>query len=174
MSQTADTIRKSMPNHVLLPQVEQLLRQGRSVRLRTRGISMLPFIIGSVDSVLLRPATAHPRRGQIVLARTLAGHYVLHRVLHTHADGSVTLRGDGNLSACEHCRADAVCGTAVSLIRPGRPDINLYSPMRRHAAAVWMRLPALLRRIVLAVFRHTYLRRMLRRFPNVSPNPHTP
>lgn len=40
----------NVPNSVLLPEVERLLREGRRVTLRTRGHSMLPFIVGCRDS----------------------------------------------------------------------------------------------------------------------------
>lgn len=58
----------NVPNSVLLPEVERLLREGRRVTLRTRGHSMLPFIVGGRDSVVLRPPTLPLQPGRIVLA----------------------------------------------------------------------------------------------------------
>jgi len=48
--------RITVPNKVLLLEVTRLLDEGQIVILRVKGNSMLPFIIGDRDSVVLQKA----------------------------------------------------------------------------------------------------------------------
>ena len=58
----------TLPNESMLSEVTSLLQTGHRVKLRARGNSMLPFITGDRDSIiLLKKKTVH--RGDIVLAR---------------------------------------------------------------------------------------------------------
>ena len=43
-----------LPNDVLLSRAEAFLKAGREVVIRTKGSSMLPFIHGDRDSVVLK------------------------------------------------------------------------------------------------------------------------
>ena len=69
-----------LPNEILLGEVERLLSQGTSVTIMTKGNSMLPFIVGERDSVVLKPYGV-PRVGDIALAHLHNGAYVLHRII---------------------------------------------------------------------------------------------
>ena len=71
--------RITLPNEVMLGSVKELLAEGQQVIIMTKGFSMLPFIVGKRDSVLLekRPSV---QPGEIALAEISPGHYVLHRV----------------------------------------------------------------------------------------------
>lgn len=108
---------KVVPNEILLDAVSKLLSDGRSVIIRTKGSSMLPFVRGGRDSVRL---SRHPdiSVGDIVLAHLGNDKYVLHRVFSIDGD-KVTLMGDGNLKGTELCRISDVCGTVDGIIRPG-------------------------------------------------------
>ena len=56
-----------VPNAILLGEVERLVSEGNSVTLMPKGSSMLPFIRGGKDSVVLvAPGELHP--GLIALA----------------------------------------------------------------------------------------------------------
>ena len=87
-----------LPNEVLLGEVERMLDEGREVLMVPKGRSMLPFIRGEVDKVLL----SKPKElkvGDIALA-WVDDRYVMHRVI--AIDGQqVTLMGDGNLQGRE-------------------------------------------------------------------------
>lgn len=139
-----------LPNDVLLPEVCGLLRQGLRVELMTRGNSMLPFIVGDRDSVVLvqTPAVGV---GDIVLAQIHPGHFVLHRV-RSIEDGVVTLQGDGNLRGTENCRIEDVCGTAVRILKPRR-EVDCNDARFRRRARRWMALPYIVRRYYLAIYR---------------------
>ena len=83
-----------------LTQVPRLLAEGKVVILkRVKGISMLPFIRGGVDSVKLRKVEGL-KVGNIVLA-IFNGRPLVHRVIAIEGN-RVTLMGDGNLEGTEH------------------------------------------------------------------------
>lgn len=104
-----------LPNEVMLDEVAQLLAEGREVVIVPKGNSMLPFIHGEVDKVVL-VKSEDPRVGDIVLAR-FGGRYVLHRVIRREGR-NVTLMGDGNLQGTEHGTVDEVKGKVVEIITP--------------------------------------------------------
>ena len=137
--------RRILPNEVLLGEVAAVLRDGREAVIAPAGDSMLPFIRGGRDRVVLRRReSAAP--GDIVLAR-IGGRYVLHRVL-ACAGGRLTLMGDGNLRGTECCDASDVLGTAVEIIRadgsrrvPGKARLwRILRPLRRILLAIYKRI----------------------------------
>lgn len=141
-----------MPNEILMGEVKRLLSQGTTVTIMTKGNSMLPFIVGERDSVVLKPYGV-PRIGDIALAQLDNGLYVLHRIIGISDTGIVTLMGDGNIRGTEKCRTDCLCGKAVTVIRKGKrcnPDsegwVRMYNiwrrllPVRRYLLAVYRRL----------------------------------
>lgn len=142
----------SVANEILLEEVRRLLLEGKEVILMTKGGSMLPFIVGERDSVLLvhREGDIY-RKGDVVLAEVEKERYVLHRVLALDG-GRLVLRGDGNLTACEHCTPDDVLGRAVEIIGP--------SGKRRRIgrARLWQSLCPFARRCVLGLYRRTVLK----------------
>lgn len=141
--------RVTMPNHIMLPEVERLLNNGTTVTMRVKGNSMLPFIVGDRDSVVLAPAR-QPHRGDIVLARLADNRYVVHRILSLNGD-SVTLRGDGNLIGTERCTTADICGKVIKIIRDGK-YVDTDTAMERRKAALWeTALP--IRRYLLAIYR---------------------
>ena len=139
-----------LPNHVLLPEVCDLLKQGSRVELMTKGNSMLPFIVGDRDSVVLIQSPA-VRVGDIVLAQIHPGHYVLHRV-RSMEDGRITLQGDGNLCGTENCRPEDICGTAIRILQPRR-EVDCNDPRWRRRVQRWIALPYMVRRYYLAIYR---------------------
>ena len=86
--------KRVIPNDILLGEVAALLREGREAVITPTGNSMLPFIRGGVDQVVLR-RTDDITVGDIVLVHT-GGRYILHRLIARDGD-ALTLMGDGNL-----------------------------------------------------------------------------
>ena len=135
--------RRILPGDVLLGEVAAVLREGREAVILPNGDSMLPFIRGGKDRVVLsRRENAAP--GDIVLAR-IGERYVLHRVIARRGE-RLTLMGDGNLRGTETCAAADVLGTAVEIIRPGGCS------RQPGKARVWRTLRPL-RRIMLAIYK---------------------
>lgn len=139
-----------MPNDVLLPAVGEIVSEGGSVTLRTKGMSMLPFIIGERDCVLLvRPEAL--KVGDIVLARVSNGAFVLHRIFAEEGD-TLILMGDGNLAGKESCCRKDVLAQAVAIIKENGKEVDCTSGMHRFKARIW-RLLMPVRRYLLAIYR---------------------
>lgn len=143
-------MKMTLPNEVLLPEVAELLAQGREVELMTKGSSMLPFIVGDRDSVRL--VAGEYSVGEAVLAEIAPGRFVLHRVI--EIDGErVTLKGDGNLVGTEHCLLKDVKGKAIAVVRPSGRAVDFAGPRALARARRWNRLPYWVRRYFLAIYR---------------------
>lgn len=95
-------------------EMKERLLQGKVVQFVPLGISMLPFIQGGRDKVLVRKAQ-EVKVGDIVLV-PYGDRLILHRVY--AADGTLlTLMGDGNLRGTEQVDASEVLGTVVEIIK---------------------------------------------------------
>ena len=137
--------KKVIPNDMLIPQIGELLAEGREVELRPKGNSMLPFIRQEKDNVVLRkePSVAV---GDIVLA-DVGGRFVLHRVFKEDGDVLI-LMGDGNVRGTESCRKKDVLGTVVAILRNGTKSVEpgkgiLWKrllPVRRYLLAFYRRI----------------------------------
>lgn len=140
-------------NDLFFAEVLRMLREGRRVTIPVKGVSMLPFIRGGRDSVVLEPVedAGTLAAGDIVLFR-YGGRYILHRILKIR-DGIAEIRGDGAVSS-EHCPLQDICGRAVTILKKGSVPVSPYGKGYRLKAALWNRLP--LRRYILAVFRRVF------------------
>ena len=124
-------------NATILGHVCSLIAEGKRVKIHAKGDSMRPFIREESDSLIIGPAdTLHI--GDIVLARTDDGDYVVHRIIHI-ADDNVTLAGDGNLFRRETARREHIYGKIETIIRNGTHR-SLYDFTARLAAFVWRML----------------------------------
>lgn len=146
-----------VPNEILLEEVARLLDEGREVEFLTKGSSMLPFIVGERDRVVLtKDGCDSVQPGDIVLARRSQGVYVLHRIVEVNGT-SVVLRGDGNISAKEMIRRQDIIGRVVKVVHPSGKS---YVPGK---ARFWRNTGPLFRRVVLAVYKRTVLRVLMSR-----------
>ena len=140
---------KTVPNEELIPAIGKLIEEGQEVIFKPKGVSMLPFIRGGRDSVLLRKAD-ELKVGDIALAEISEGRYVLHRI-ETIEDEMIVLMGDGNLVGRERCRKEDVMAIAVKIIKENK-EIDCQSPRHMRMAEIWKRLLPV-RRYLLAIYR---------------------
>ena len=143
-------------NDRLIPELARLLKDQKEVRFTPSGVSMRPFIEGDRDSVVLAPMNRPPRVGDMILAQveTLCGRktYVLHRLIRIEGE-TIVLRGDGNLAGEERCAAGDIIGRVVRIESPkGRKKLLTR-------AWLWQLLFPV-RKWLLKIYRHTYLRMM--------------
>ena len=136
--------KRVLPNKVLLEEAAALMEEGREVCFTPLGNSMLPFIRGGRDSVLLKKLP-DVEVGDIVLAR-LPGRYVMHRVFSREGDNLV-LMGDGNVAGTESCTTTDILGTVTAIfkgkrtIQPGKGRIwRALLPIRRYILAIYRRI----------------------------------
>ena len=105
--------------------IEEILASGGEFQMYPRGTSMLPLIVQTRDSVILRrnfdiPAKKH----DIAFYRRKNGQFVLHRVMKICKDGTYTMCGD-NQSALEYgIKSDQIIGYVCGLNRKGK-SVNL-------------------------------------------------
>ena len=122
------------------------------VTLPVNGHSMLPFVVGWRDCVILQKP-AHPKVGDVVVAWVEGRRYVLHRII--RIDGErVTLMGDGNLNIMETCTLSNVKALATHVVDVKGRTHDLYCRWRRWAARVWWYVRPV-RRYLLAIYRRT-------------------
>lgn len=141
----------TFPNEALLPEVADLLARGSEVEIRTKGSSMLPFIVGDRDSVRLKAMPVYAE-GDPVLAEIAKGRFVLHRIVKIQGD-CVTLKGDGNLVGTETCRLADIKGKAIAVVNPSGRVKDLAGPKALKHARRWNALPYFIRRYYLAILR---------------------
>ena len=132
-----------------------LVNEGLCVTFPVKGYSMLPFIVGSKESVdLVKPENI--RVGHVVLAWVEDCRYVVHRIVAIHGN-QVVLMGDGNIAGVEHCLLSDVAALATHVVTPKGKHHPLYSPWRIKASRLWWRLLPI-RRWILAIYRRTILK----------------
>ena len=134
----------------IIEEAIRLVRDGVDVTLPVNGNSMLPFIIGGKESVILH-APGVIDVGDVVLAWVDGCRYVVHRIIRIDGD-RVTLMGDGNLVGTEHCLIDDVKARVTHVVDAKERTHYIYNKGRRRAAKVWYWLRPV-RRYLLAIYR---------------------
>ena len=139
-----------MTDHEIIEEAILLVDEGVSVTLPVNGNSMLPFIIGGKESVILQQPEL-PKVGGVVLAWADGYRYVVHRIV--RIDGErVTLMGDGNLMGTEHCLIGDIKARVTHVVDAKKRTHYLYKGWRKLAAKVWYWLRPV-RRYLLAIYR---------------------
>ena len=139
-----------MTDNEIIEEAIRLVREGVSVTLPVNGNSMLPFIIGGKESVIMQ-GLGLIDVGDVVLAWVDGCRYVVHRIIRIDGD-RVTLMGDGNLVGTEHCRMDDVKARVTHVVDAKERTHYLYKGWRKLAAKVWYWLRPV-RRYLLAIYR---------------------
>lgn len=134
---------RKVSDEVIMSEAIRLVGEGVSVTFPVKGRSMLPFIVGGRDSVILEKPT-EIRKGDVVLAYVESENredrrYVVHRIISLDGD-RVTLMGDGNLALHEYCNRGDVCAKVSLVVKPNRKKRSLDSFLFRFFAKVWFAL----------------------------------
>lgn len=147
-------------NDEFFGKVVSLLVEGHSVTVPVKGVSMLPFIRGDKDSVVLEgveSCTPYGKSrigvkvGDIVLFR-YNGRYIMHRILRIENHQAV-IQGDGVARNMEICSLDDIYGRVTQIRKNGKTPIDPYSDSMKREVALWMRFRPI-RRYILFVYRH--------------------
>lgn len=142
-------------NDTFFADVLQVLDQGRRVTIPVKGFSMLPFIRGAKDLVVLEKIGEEVKADDIVLFHLGppdGGRYVMHRVLSVEGD-AVDIMGDGVPENHEHVRKGQILAKAVEILRGGVRPVDPYSPRQLRKVHLWQRLRPV-RRYLLFAYRH--------------------
>ena len=139
-----------MNDNDVIEEAVRLVQKGVTVTFPVTGQSMLPFIIGGKESVILhRPGLIAV--GDVVLAWVDGNRYVVHRIIKLDYD-RVTLMGDGNVKGTEHCRLNDIKARVTHVVSADNKKRDLYSRWRVRAAKLWYWLRPI-RRYLLAIYR---------------------
>jgi len=135
-------------NDILVQEVSRLVAEGSEVTFVPKGNSMLPFIRGGLDSVVLVKADDIGVM-DIVLARANST-FVIHRIIAMDGD-EVVLMGDGNIAGVERCHRKDVLAKVAAIVKDGRRgDCTGWAHWIK--ARIWKGLLPL-RRYLLAIYR---------------------
>lgn len=139
-----------MNDNGFIEEALRLVQKGVTVTFPVTGQSMLPFIIGGKESVILhRPVLIDV--GDVVLAWVDGNRYVVHRIINIDGD-RVTLMGDGNVKGTEHCLLKDIKARVTHVVSADNKKRDLYSRWRVSAAKLWYWLRPI-RRYLLAIYR---------------------
>ena len=140
-----------MTDNDIIEEAIRLVREGVNVTLPVKGQSMLPFIIGGKESVILHSQGGIVDVGDVVLAWVDGNRYVVHRIIKLDYD-RVTLMGDGNVAVTEHCRLNDIKARVTHVVDDKERTHYLYNRWRMLAARLWYWLRPV-RRVLLAIYR---------------------
>ncbi len=150
MKVNAEVNGRCMTDKAIIEEAARQVADGMSVTFPVKGYSMLPFIIGGKDSVILeRPESLQVN--DVVLAWVDGSHYVVHRIIQINGD-HITLMGDGNLRGTERCHVADVKARASHVVGAGGRRHMLRSAASLRTARLWRRLLPV-RRWLLAIYR---------------------
>ena len=139
-----------MKDNEIIEEAIRLAREGVNVTLPVNGNSMLPFIIGGKESVILHSSGGIVDVGDVVLAWVDGCRYVVHRIIRIDGD-HITLMGDGNLTT-EHCTLNDIKARVTHVVDAKDKTHYLYNRWRMLGAKVWYWLRPI-RRYLLAIYR---------------------
>ena len=142
-----------MTDNEIIEEAIRLVREGVNVTLPVNGNSMLPFIIGGKESVILHNPGSIVDVGDVVLAWVDGCRYVVHRIISIDGD-RVTLMGDGNVAVTEHCLLSDIKARVTHVVDAKDRTHYLYNRWRKSAAKVWYWLRPI-RRYLLAIYRRS-------------------
>ena len=129
----------------------RLAREGVRVTFPVKGQSMLPFIIGGKESVILLGPGGLVDVGDVVLAWVDGNRYVVHRIIRIDGD-RVTLMGDGNVACTEHCMLGDIKARVTHVVSADNKEHDLHNRWRMLAARLWYWLRPI-RRYLLAIYK---------------------
>lgn len=119
--------------------IEQLLKEGKTLRIQPQGYSMYPLFIPGRDEALLKQfpiETLH--RNDVVLYRRSQGILVLHRIWKITPEGFYMV-GDHQSQPEGPLKPEQIHGVLIAFIRKGR-RISVKHPIYRLLSSLWLRM----------------------------------
>ena len=143
-------------NKIFFAEVENLLAEGESVTVRVRGCSMMPHLRDGKHSVVVRRCKAEDIKIGAVIFFEYRGQWIMHR-LRRIEDERLIFAGDGNYKLEEVVGRDALRGVVTDIILPSGKKLSCEGFKWRFKSSVWLMLPAIVRRYMLAIIRRLKL-----------------
>lgn len=126
--------------------IEELLAEGKSVRLHPQGYSMYPLFIPDRDEAVIAPMTgseafAGLKRGDVVLYRRESGILVLHRIW-KRKENDFYMVGDNQKEIEGPLSGEQIKGVLAEIIRNGK-HFTVKQPVYRLLSGIWLMLRSL-------------------------------
>lgn len=153
-------------NDTFFDAVIALLREGKKVTVPAKGESMLPFIVGGVDSVVLEGVDGGAPAGTVLKTANVGdvvlfradGRFILHKIIYKDNDKALCeIQGDGILRAKELCGCDQIYGRVTTVLKGGVTPVDVDSPSYHRKVWLWMNT-VLIRRILLWVWKRFFMK----------------
>lgn len=121
--------------------IEQLLSDGNTIRIKPQGYSMYPLFVPGRDEAVISPLLHPPvglKRGDVVLYRRQGSILVLHRIWKINHKG-IYLVGDNQTEVEGPLPASQMRGILTSFVRKGQ-EVSVRQPVYMMYSKVWLRL----------------------------------
>lgn len=142
-----------VPSRHICPLIREILANGQDVKMQITGGSMLPFLAGRRDNIVLSPIFAEPKRGDIVFYQRDNGQYILHRIWKSDRKGRYHLIGDAQKLIEYPVRRDQIFAVVKSAERKGK-TVTESDMIWKFFSTVWLILRPF-RRFIMMVFVNT-------------------
>lgn len=127
--------------------IDEVLASGGEFCIYPKGTSMLPLIVQTRDSVVLRRSEGVPaKKHDIAFYRRDDGHFVLHRVVKICDDGTYTMCGDNQTLLEKGIRPEQIIAYVCGVNRKGK-KIKMDGFGYRTYVFFWTKRP--LRRVLI-------------------------
>ena len=143
-------------NKIFFAEVENLLAEGKNVTVRVRGCSMMPHLRDGKHSVVVRRCKAEDIKLGAVMFFEYRGQWIMHRLRRIEGERLI-FAGDGNYKLVEIVGREALRGVVTDVILPSGKKLSCEGFKWRFKSGVWLMLPAIVRRCLLAIIRRLKL-----------------
>lgn len=117
--------------------IEQLLANGATIKIKPQGYSMYPlFIPGRDEACIERTDFSSLKRGDVILYRRDKSILVLHRIWKI-TENSFYMVGDNQTEIEGPLRADQVRGKLTGFVRNGK-FVDVKNPIYRFLSGLWL------------------------------------
>ncbi len=121
--------------------IDEVLASGGEFRLYPKGTSMLPLIVQTRDSVVLKRNTQIPaRKHDIAFYRRRNGQFVLHRVMEICADGTYTMCGDNQVALEKGIEKEQIIAYVSAIYRKEK-CVKMESGAYAAYVFLWTKMP---------------------------------
>lgn len=121
--------------------IEQLLSDGNTIRIKPQGYSMYPLFVPGRDEAVISPLPHPPvrlKRGDVVLYRRQGSILVLHRIWKINRKG-IFLVGDNQTEVEGPLPGSQMRGILTSFVWKGK-EVSVHQPVYVMYSIVWLRL----------------------------------
>ncbi len=121
--------------------IEEVLASGGEFRMYPKGTSMLPLIVQTRDSVVLkRNFEDGAKKHDIAFYRRRNGQFVLHRVMDICEDGTYTMCGDNQTELEKGIEKEQIIAYVAGLYRKDR-YVEISGRAYRTYVFLWCKMP---------------------------------